>query len=187
MFERPEGIDFWLAAYAGEPVDWGRFFADFESTVDWPACDFIEPLMALYPEAPAILTVRDPESWYRSVLNTLWKARESWMAAGRESETQGMPRLTDVMIWQGAFDGKFLDKQYALEFFEHHIQWVKERVPRNKLLVFDAKDGWEPLCRFLGVAAPDKPFPRLNDTAAFQSMMQQRQAPHHPPVDGRQA
>ena len=177
MFERPEGIDFWLRAYAGELVDWARFFADFQSTVDWPACDFVEPLMALYPDAPVILTVRDPESWYQSMLNTLWVARQAWRAAGPEMEAGGMPRLTDVMMWQGAFGGKFPDKQVALDFFERHIQWVKERVPRDKLLVFDAKEGWEPLCRFLGVPAPDKPFPRLNDTAAFQAMLQQRQAP----------
>jgi hypothetical protein len=185
MFERPEGIDFWLAAYAGEPVDWAGFFADFESTVDWPACDFVEPLMALYPDAPVVLTVRDPESWYKSVMNTLWQARQGWLAAGLGPESEGMRRLTDVMIWQGAMQGRFLDKEYAIAFFNRHIRHIKDLVPRDKLLVFDAKEGWEPLCGFLGVPAPDKPFPRLNDTAAFQEMMRQLQTIGSQDAEGR--
>jgi hypothetical protein len=30
------------------------------------------------------------------------------------------------------------------------------------LLVFSPKEGWAPLCSFLGVAVPDEPFPRVN-------------------------
>jgi Sulfotransferase domain len=29
-------------------------------------------------------------------------------------------------------------------------------------------DGWEPLCAFLGVAAPDTKFPNVNDRAEFK-------------------
>ncbi len=36
------------------------------------------------------------------------------------------------------------------------------------LLVYEVKEGWEPLCEFLGVEVPDKPFPRLNDTAQIR-------------------
>jgi len=35
------------------------------------------------------------------------------------------------------------------------------------LLVFNIKDGWEPLCHFLKVPVPDIPFPRVNDSASF--------------------
>ena len=45
---------------------------------------------------------------------------------------------------------------------------VRRRVPAEKLLVYEVKDGWDPLCDFLGVEAPDKPFPRLNDTAEMR-------------------
>ncbi|HWE61475.1 MAG TPA: sulfotransferase [Chloroflexota bacterium] len=176
MFSRPADVDRWLAAYAGEPIDWSQFLGEFESTVDWPACDFYEQLMALYPEAPVVLTVREAEGWYRSMFNTIWDVHQAEVAAGRGPETDGMSRLREVMMWQGAFDGRFLDKQHAINFFERHIQQVKKRVPADRLLVFDAKDGWEPLCRFLGVAVPDRPFPRLNDTAAFNERVQQMRA-----------
>ena len=34
------------------------------------------------------------------------------------------------------------------------------------------KQGWKPLCEFLGVPVPaDHPFPNVNDTKSFNSMM----------------
>jgi hypothetical protein len=45
---------------------------------------------------------------------------------------------------------------------------VRETIAPERLLVFDVKEGWEPLCAFLGVPVPeDEPFPHVNDTAAF--------------------
>ena len=41
-------------------------------------------------------------------------------------------------------------------------------MPREKLLVFEAKDGWAPLCAFLGKPIPDAPYPRVNDAASFR-------------------
>jgi hypothetical protein len=42
-------------------------------------------------------------------------------------------------------------------------------VPADKLLVFEIKEGWTPLCAFLGVPVPEgKPFPRLNDAQEFR-------------------
>ena len=38
----------------------------------------------------------------------------------------------------------------------------------EKLLVYVPKESWGPLCEFLGVDVPDKPFPRLNDAAEMQ-------------------
>jgi hypothetical protein len=46
---------------------------------------------------------------------------------------------------------------------------VQEMIAPERLLVFDIKEGWEPLCAFLDVPVPeDDPFPRVNDRAAFQ-------------------
>ena len=37
-------------------------------------------------------------------------------------------------------------------------------VPAARLLVFDVKQGWKPLCAFLGVPVPSQPFPHLNES-----------------------
>ena len=45
---------------------------------------------------------------------------------------------------------------------------VRAAIPPDRLLEFEAKDGWEPLCAFLGVPVPDEPYPRANERAAIQ-------------------
>ena len=71
-------------------------------------------------------------------------------------------------MWEGDFDGRFEEREHAIKVFERHNEEVKRRVPREKLLVYEVKQGWGPLCDFLGVEAPDKPFPHLNDGEAFR-------------------
>ena len=62
-----------------------------------------------------------------------------------------------------------------MQIFKDHIEEVKAFVPEDKLLVFDVKEGWEPLCKFLDVPVPDgKPFPRVNDSEEFKKRMQGR-------------
>jgi hypothetical protein len=41
-------------------------------------------------------------------------------------------------------------------------------------LVYEIKEGWGPLCDFLGVEEPDKPFPHLNDTHTFRKRIRRR-------------
>jgi Sulfotransferase domain len=78
--------------------------------------------------------------------------------------------MINGLIWNGTFNGRFLEKDYALEVFRKHNEDVKAKVPADRLLVYDIKDGWGPLCDFLGVPVPDTPMPHLNDTASFRSM-----------------
>jgi hypothetical protein len=54
---------------------------------------------------------------------------------------------------------------------------VKEHAPADQLLVYEVKEGWEPLCDFLGIETPKgEPFPHLNDTDLFQRMVREHSA-----------
>ena len=44
---------------------------------------------------------------------------------------------------------------------------VKEVVPSERLLIFNVKEGWEPLCKFLNLPIPKVPFPQVNDTESM--------------------
>jgi hypothetical protein len=79
--------------------------------------------------------------------------------------------MTEEIVWQGTFDGKFEDKHRAIEVFNRHNEEVRRRVPKGQLLIYEVKEGWGPLCEFLGVEAPDRPFPRLNDAAEMRRMI----------------
>ncbi|MDP9458535.1 MAG: sulfotransferase family protein [Actinomycetota bacterium] len=176
VFRNPEHVRVWEAARgpAGKEVDWGGFLAGYGVAVDWPACSFYEELMEAFPEAPVILTVRDPEPWYESMRSTIYELRRlthgplPLRAAFRLAEpfvpsVTGTVRLADRLVWEDTFHGRFEDRAYATEVFERRNEEVRRRVPPERLLVFDVREGWAPLCDFLGVEAPDKPFPRLNE------------------------
>jgi hypothetical protein len=81
-------------------------------------------------------------------------------------------------ILDETFDNRFEDKAHAIEVFQKHNQAVRDTIDPTRLLVFDVREGWGPLCRFLEVPVPDEPFPRLNDTATFQAMMRMRESTH---------
>ena len=63
---------------------------------------------------------------------------------------------------------KYLNGDLSKESWKRfHEQWqrtVPEMRPKNQILIFDVKQGWEPLCKFLEMPIPDVPFPNLNDT-----------------------
>jgi hypothetical protein len=59
------------------------------------------------------------------------------------------------------------DRVHVTDVFEKHNAEVMSTVPKDRLLVFEAKQGWSPLCRFLEVDLPDKDYPRVNSTEDF--------------------
>jgi Sulfotransferase domain len=83
--------------------------------------------------------------------------------------------MASDLAWEDMFDGRFEDRGYAIEVFERWNEEVKRRVPAGRLLVYEVKEGWEPLGDFLGVAVPvGRPFPHLNDAEAFRKMLRRR-------------
>jgi hypothetical protein len=164
----------WDAAARGEPVDWDKLFTGYRATVDFPGCVFYRELMAKYPEAKVILTVRDPERWYDSALHTIYFARTAfpkWSAV--LNPRMGVFQKMLDRIWDRMFQGRFEDRAYAIDAFNRHNQQVRWDVPADRLLVYEISQGWGPLCAFLGVPVPEgKPFPRVNDAAEFRARIE---------------
>jgi hypothetical protein len=191
-FEHPSRFGLWDEALArkraGKPIDWRSLLGGYRAIVDWPGAYFWRELIAAHPDAKVILTVRDPDRWYESCLRTIYRAR------GRVDASAGLGTLLALLaqtvpplrrafhvvngaIWEGTFGGRFHDRDHALRIFAEHLQEVQAAVPPERLLVFDVKEGWEPLCAFLDVPVPTgEPFPHVNDAASFQRRIRQRVA-----------
>jgi hypothetical protein len=136
-----------------------------------------------------LLSVRDPEQWYESTLSTIYKltrisTRSPLSRVGLAfvslflfgTFTIRPLQIAEEIVLRGTFDGRFEDKHHAIEVFNRHKEEVKRRVPPDRLLVYEVKEGWGPLCEFLGVEEPDKPFPRLNDAAEMRRRIRSVQA-----------
>jgi Sulfotransferase domain len=181
VFAHPGHADLWVSAWREELVDWEGVVGDYEVSVDWPACTFYEELMDQNPGAKVLLSVRDPESWYESTRATVYELSKlldsstlARLVFGLSSLlvfggfAGGRSSLVNDIIWQGTFHGHFEDKAYAIEVYNQHNDEVKRRVPPERLLVYEVKEGWEPLCAFLGIPVPEEPFPRLNDAVLIR-------------------
>ncbi|UCG71605.1 MAG: hypothetical protein JSV45_10070 [Chromatiales bacterium] len=149
----------WAAALDGEDVDWDALFAGYEACVDFPACMFYHQLMEAFPDAVVILSVRDPEAWWRSyskLLGLVTKASLfNFVPLFREFSAMNTKLVGKVF-------GAAMDKDACIARYLQHIEEVKATVPQDRLLVYSVTEGWEPLCRFLGHPVPDIPFPHAN-------------------------
>ena len=165
LFKHPEQIPVWDEATDGAAVDWEGLLADYHSIVDWPGCHFWRDLTQRYPAAKVILTVRDPKGWYRSASDTIFRVMRE--KPGDDPTAQAQWRLIRKMILQQTFGGSTADEALAIGVLEMHNEEVRRTIPAERLLVYEVKQGWEPLCAFLGVAVPEVPFPRTNTTEEF--------------------
>ena len=169
VFKSPEAPGYWEAAADGKPVDWEQVFSGYRSCVDWPGATFYKQLAEAYPQAKVILTVRDPEAWFRSTQATIFArhipddSQEPW-------ERMVLKVIGDL------FDRQMRDKEKLIEVYERHNEAVQHEIAPERLLVYGASQGWAPLCEFLGVPAPDEPMPRVNTTDEFQQQVAARLA-----------
>ena len=173
LFGHPEHLTAWERATRGERIDWSEVFEGYRAAVDWPPCAFWKDYYHIYPDAKVILTVRDPDSWFDSVMNTIYPASTGALKAD-DPQMQRWAQWANELVWQGTFDGKVTDREHATAVFNAHNEQVKRLCDPDRLLVFQASDGWGPLCEFLGQPVPDEPYPRTNTTEEFQSNSRRR-------------
>ena len=169
-FEHPERFGLWDETLrrktTGEPIDWRPLLAGFQAIVDWPGAYFWEELATAHPDAKVILTVRDLERWYDSMQATVFTLGGDAIAA-----------VTKDIVFARTFNGRLGDRRHCQAVFAQHNDAVQETIAPDRLLVFNVKQGWEPLCTFLDVPVPeDEPFPHVNDTAAFQAAVHEEVA-----------
>jgi hypothetical protein len=148
-------LPLWIEAVRGRP-DWDAIYKGFHSTTDYPGGHFWRELAAHFPRAKVVLTVRDPDSWFDSVTETIF-------SDGMQASLRGSPagELMNGVIFN-VFGDRIRDRAFMTDWFVRRNTEVMDSLPAERLLVFSPKEGWEPLCAFLGVPVPAEPFPRVN-------------------------
>jgi sulfotransferase family protein len=166
LFLHREQIPVWHCAVAGDYPDWHDFLAGYVAAVDWPACAFWRELAEAFPDAPVLLSVRDPESWYRSAHHTIF------LPLGAQKPRGEDPWLDMVHdLFRTRFCDRFDDRVAMIAAYERHNAEVRRTIPARRLVEWTPSDGWEPLCAALGVAVPDEPFPVTNTTNEFRGRL----------------
>jgi hypothetical protein len=166
VFANPAQVPLWNRAADGEAIDWEDIYGSYRATVDWPGCHFYAALAARYPGAKVILSRRDPERWYESMRETILASMAQMGLAAAPIPQDHPMRFGGVIIPQQTFAFDF-SRDNVIAAFERHNAEVMRTIPAERLLVFEAAQGWEPLCAFLGVPVPAEPFPRTNSREEF--------------------
>ena len=166
----------WSDASHGRPVDWDSLFDGFQASVDWPSCNFWREQAAHYPDAKILLSLRDPESWYESVINTIYAGSRAALESD-EPDARRRGEWAFEIIWRRLFDDRMDDRAHVIDVFNRHNQSVIDQVAPDRLLVFEAKQGWQPLCSFLEVPVPETDYPRMNTTEEFRRAYKSRKEP----------
>jgi hypothetical protein len=175
VFMHPESVPLWVDAGNGKP-DWDAIFAEYTAAVDHPGCAYWRQLMDHYPEGKVLHTVRDPDKWFDSTQATIFNP-------DRPEPPPGTPMGDFFAQLQAFYGGDMHDRAFMTDFFRRHSEAVVAGVPKERLLVFEVKDGWGPLCEFLGAPVPDTPYPRENTTEQFQARSKAMAAAGGGPMD----
>ena len=159
VFQHPESVPLWVEAGQGKP-NWDAIFKDFSSMVDYPGCKFWRELAAYYPNAYVLHSVRDPNEWFDSTQATIFSDSSPAVNAPP-------PMRPFFSMITGEFGDKIHDRDYMTAYFKRHTEEVVRTIPKDRLLVYEAGQGWAPLCKFLGVPVPAEPFPQVNTREEF--------------------
>jgi hypothetical protein len=161
----PSQVPAWTDALQGRPVDWSAMLANYRSIVDWPGAAFWPELSAAFPDALVLLSVRSPESWYKSASNTIFLAFD-------HMPPELAPWMNEVRDMMGRrFSNRFDDPTAMMDAFVRHNDAVRAGVPAGRLIEWTVGDGWEPICERLRLPAPAEPFPVTNTTGEFREMI----------------
>mmetsp|Transcript_114423 Transcript_114423/g.330603 ORF Transcript_114423/g.330603 Transcript_114423/m.330603 type:complete len:320 (+) Transcript_114423:52-1011(+) len=189
-FEPVHGMDFWLnttlrslwdtfldSGEAGPAID-GLLDAGFDANFDIPTVLAWKDMMDAFPNTKVLLTVRDDgEKWYQSFSKKMHRpdgvieASMKWIAWYSELDYDGF--FSFIAKCQEKIGCNFFLEQTpelhqrCVRGYDDHVALVKRTVPADRLLVYNVKEGWEPLCKFLGVPVPSHPFPKRDITKGF--------------------
>jgi len=184
-----ERTDYWWRIYNADPTDpiaqtpeiFKQMYKDVDVCTDTPAYLYWEQIREAFPEAKVILMERDNEEvWWASLEKHFVRERKTNIGAWI---LEYLPRwyvriLCDDLWksqdrhrffnWAGAvgptspFGPNRANKMTAVKRYREHNAYVKVACPADKLLVYNPKSGWAPLCKFLGLKVPDMEFPNKN-------------------------
>ncbi|KAK6081657.1 NAD dependent epimerase [Seiridium cupressi] len=135
---------------------------------DYPAAIFPEELIEAYPEAAIILTVRDENKFYDSMMSTLIHA---YLNAPKPNPSPMAPLAAKyhTHCWNDDFP------TYGRDAYRRQNELVRKAAQGKKFLEYETGSGWGPLCEFLGLPVPDAPYPRSDDWVAYKKDVEERE------------
>ena len=165
--------------YEGKLPDFTSMYKDVDAVTDIPPAFWFEEIHEAFPDAKVILSLRDSEE--------VWA--KSWAKQNEMLQSFG-GLFNRAVIWAWIIAQRICGKRTFLEVvysacyaafgslnskstvlfkkkYREHNERVQAVIPKEKLLIYNVKQGWKPLCEFLGCDVPKVEFPRENIALAL--------------------
>lgn len=166
----PEQLGHWAAIAAGQKVDWEDVYRGYNAQVDWPGAAVWHEVQLAFPDAKVIHTERPADEWWASYSRTIGKLFNLHPTGPLPPHL--VPVFDVMKRWFVAETfGPRIERDSAIAAYCRNNERVRAAIAPERLLVFTPADGWEPLCRFLGVPVPNMDFPRTNSRDEFWDLV----------------
>ena len=169
VFDHPDHAILWKDKVLGGALDWESILSNYHAAVDWPVCSYWQELSDYYPDAKVLLSVRDPEKWFASMSNTIFPEL-SQPPPTKNEYLKVRHAMAKTLILEQTFEGRTSDKSHVIDVYLRHNKMVQDNIAKERLLVYEVSQGWQPLCEFLDTKIPEEPFPRINTKNKFQKV-----------------
>nr|XP_002132185.1 uncharacterized protein LOC100187240 [Ciona intestinalis] len=166
----------------GTTEDFKRMYEDVDACIDAPTFCYWEEIHQAFPDAKIILTLRDEESWYKSFAkqmetldrNIVLKIMFIFTPIGYRMFNffKNLNRVAySTYTSRPRMNMNVSNEMLLKQLYRKHNAHVLMNAPKEKLLVYNVKQGWKPLCKFLGKPVPKSPFPHKNKNASLYDEM----------------
>ncbi len=160
VFTHPESMALWIDAGEGRP-DWDLIFKDYQSMVDYPGAAYWRQIADHYPGRQGAAHRARPGQVVRL------DPGDHLLAGKPGGERSGSRRpLSSRASWVRCAS-TLHDRAWMTDYFRQHTEEVKAAIPPERLLIYEVGEGWDRLCKFLGVPVPAEPYPSENSREEF--------------------
>jgi hypothetical protein len=169
----------------------------YTATLDFPMMLFSMAFAELRPEAKVLFSVRDNEQkWVESwtMINHLmgnficrpWKSiipdmgfnkillqiilGYDWIPSTYPEQIARPLPWFETIKWHAGLDSKVKQQEW-IDLHRRYQHELEEKLPADRLLVYNVKQGWAPLVPFLGLENENlaqEDFPNINDRASLK-------------------
>ena len=178
-----------------EPEAWNQLLGNCGAVTDIPCVIFAKELIEAHPNAKVILTVRDDaqqwqdsydatvKQWFRQIYEKANPTGLKDKLKNRFSKKSPVENMSELI--QRYYLAPLEER--GVKYYEQHNEMIKSLVRQDRLLVYNVKQGWDPLVGFLGQPPQDTPFPRLNERGGFPRMFTDAPPPPYLKATGQKA
>ena len=166
----------WRDIYChGKQPNFASMYQDVDVVIGQPASFWYEEIFEAFPDSKVILSVRSgsdedwAESWSKQCEishnpDFSTKVAIRWLSSANHRKEWQLLDMISVATF-GSLNPK--SKNLFKKKYREHNERAQAVIPKEKLLIYNVKQGWKPLCEFLGEEEPDQVFPLLNVSGSF--------------------